>query len=230
MKKAEDAIKPLRDDVLALKLAAEAGWKQYEKATKDIVERVDRLMEIYANQIVAPMPSVKDRGEGMQDAPTMDDEAFARLRKNANRGQDLVKRMGALSALLITIRNAVIEKRQRLAALDSRVANGEAGEAEVAIARSRKKFIEDGLIVLIKRLWAVTEDFAKTRKTLMSRIVMLSNEVAETLPKNNDRVKSCFSGVSADIETSMRLINEIEGKLKAGEKRLQATAFGGRSK
>lgn len=230
MKKAEDAIKPLRDDVLALKLAAEAGWKQYEKATKDIVERVDRLMEIYANQIVAPMPSVKDRGEEMQDAPTMDDEAFARLRKNANSGQDLVKRMGALSALLVTIRNAVIEKRQRLAALDSRVANGEAGEAEVAVARSRKKFIEDGLIVLMKRLWAVTEDFAKTRKTLMSRIVMLSNEVSVTLPKNSDMVKSCFSGVNADIESSMRLINEIEGNLKAGEKRLPATAFGGRSK
>lgn len=230
MKKAEDAIKPLRDDVLALKLAAEAGWKQYEKATKDIVERVDRLMEIYANQIVAPMPSVKDRGEGMEDAPTMDDEAFARLRRNANRGQDLVKRMGALSALLVTIRNAVMEKRQRLAALDSRVANGEAGEAEVAIARSRKKFIEDGLIVLMKRLWAVTEDFAKMRKTLMSRIVMLSNEVSVTLPKNSDMVKSCFSGVNADIETSMRLINEIEAGFKAGEKRLPATAFGGRSK
>lgn len=220
----------LSDKLTTLKLAVEADGDKRMKELAALAQRVADMGQTFGEEIVKPLPRMAERVEELKDAPAMEDFNFAVLRRNAKRGDNLIKTMGMQSALIKVVLLAVAEKSNRLKALDERIRNGSAGEAEVAVAQSRKRHVEEGVKVLRKRLWAVTEDFAKTRKRLMSRIVALSNEVAETLPKNSNMVKCCFSGVNADIETSMRLINEIEAGFKAGEKRLPATAFGGRSK
>jgi len=226
-----DNLQKLQQEATKLKLAVEADCCRRTSEVARLWTRIDEFAAKFADEIVRPMPSVAERGEEFADAPAMEDATFAAMRKSARSGQDLIRRMGAQSALIRVIRNAVLEKRQRLVALKKRIASGESGEAEVAVAQSRLKFVEDGIRALMLRLYVVTKDFAQSRKTLMSRIVALTTEVSEMLPKDDDKVKICFCGTSADIDNSLRLLGEMEATLKAGDRRgVASAAFGGRAK
>ena len=197
----------------------------------DIESRFTRLLsglaelqDAFTFAAVAPLPRWSDRLDAdAGDVATMEDAAFAKLRSRLTRDKDLVKRLAGQSALVKLVIAAVAEKRKRLKALDERIKAAPAKPTgaernELAVAQRRRAFIVEGVKVLRRRLNAVVGDFARTRKALLSRIVALTTEVADTVPPRDDYIKSAFTVDGGNIENSLRLLDEAEARLKEGSR------------
>lgn len=184
-----------------------------------MLEAFDTLRREFEMAEVAPLPKWNGRVDfDTGDVATMEDEAFAKLRVGVTRERDLAKRMAGQSALARLVVGAIAEKRKRLKALDERIANGSADEAEIGVARRRKTFINEGVEVLCRRLNAVLRDFARSRKALLSRVVALTTEIVAVVPRYDDVVKGIFSATPCDIRSSLGLLGEAEERLREGSR------------
>lgn len=201
-------------------------------------EAIDALRREFELAVVAPLPRWSDRLDvDAGDVASMEDVAFAKLRTGITRERDLVKRVAAQAALVRVVVGAIAEKRKRVKALDERIKAApakptDAEQNELAVAQRRRAFIIEGVKVLRRRMNAVVGDFARSRKTLLARIVTLTTEVAAVVPEADDYIKSAFSVDAGNIDNSLNLLGEAEARLKAGSrsKFTGLTGFVGRGK
>ena len=195
-----------------------------ESQSVKLREALDALRREFELAVVAPLPRWSDRLDvDAGDVASMEDVAFAKLRTGITRERDMVKRLAGQSALVKLVIAAVAEKRKRVKALDERIKAApakptDAEQNELAVAQRRRAFIVEGVKVLRRRLNAVVGDFARTRKALLSRVVTLTTEVADTVPPRDDYIKSAFSVDSGNIENSLQLLDEAEARLKEGSR------------
>lgn len=187
-------------------------------------EAIDALRREFELAVVAPLPRWSDRLDvDAGNVASMEDVAFAKLRTGITRERDLVKRVAAQAALVRVVVGAIAEKRKRVKALDERIKAApakptDAEQNELAVALRRRAFIVEDVKVLRRRMNAVVGDFARSRKTLLSRMVTLTTEVAAVVPESDDYIKSAFSVDAGNIENSLRLLDESEAQLKTGSR------------
>lgn len=225
-KSIDERIAALSAELTRERLAADARNMRMREA-------VDALRREFEMTVITPLPPWDERLDAEdRHAATMEDEAFAKLRTRVTRERDLLKRVAAQSALVRLVMCAISEKRNRLKALEERIKSGSADEAEVKVAQRRKTFILETMKVLKQRLNAVVGDFARSRKTLLSRVVALTTEVADTVPRGDDYVRSAFSVEAGNIANSLRLLGEMEACFKENQKSVipGVLGFAGRGK
>lgn len=222
------------DDARAEVTVAKNELLGISKRLEDVRLRLQRTENLYDRVIVNPMPEWKHRDIPDEDAvELMEDEAFAKMRSAVAAEKDAMQRLCAQSSLVKVVASVIAKKRDRIAKLTERVKSGDAGsEAEVAIAKKRIAHIEQMLTVLSDRFSAVVGDFAHTRKQVVSKLVNLTTILDEICPKGCTAYAIRFGCGQDDIDNSLRLLAEMNGRMKVApqSRRTGTLAFGGRNK
>jgi len=208
-----------------LRASIEVNFRNVCKSAKDIADAFD-------TSVVAPLPTWNDVALPNEDEiPTMEDDTFIKMRKNMARQKDVIKRMIAAAALVRVVYSAIGDKNNRIESLKKRIDNGNADDAEVAVANSRIIYIRKIVVALRKRLNACITDFAAARHNALTAVCKATTMVESLYPDGDETLASLFSRTRADSKDAIRLIAESEDRIKSGRRVMhKGAAFGERAK